>query len=703
MAQSIITQAFETYKAQQEAIASPVELDEFVLALVPGQDSSVPIERNESMPSASHIKYRAPVTQHGFVGPNSVVYSLIMDTRIGDFEFNWIGLRSKKHNALAAIMHIPTIAKFKSVPGVQNGNSVTRSVLMNYQDAKQISGITVDASTWQIDFTSRLFGIDEAERLANIDVFGQASFLDVGFKVEKSGGHYIARLGRGYVGGLRCHLNEDVILTNVVNSSGVYVDATWHGGPISQWHTKVDIKVSQTALNDYVDDDGYQHYVTKIADINRVGAITDRRYIEGFARYYQQHAVNEFLAKKIDKSSVTDSVGSTSRALVASAKGLKTAYDKGIAALNRANAAYDLAAKKWVHQVGSTKQAGTVQLSTSVSSSSTTLAATPSAIRLAYKKAVEALNKANTKWSYVQASLTVSGATKLSSAVNSSSEALAATSKSVKVTYDKAVAGLKRANTAYDLAASKWEHRAGTTRKTGTVRLSTSVNSTSTTLASTPSAVTLAYNKAVEALNKASTKWSYVQASLSVYGATKLSSAVNSISEELAATPKAVKIAHDKSLQAYEKGTEAVDIANSKWTPQAGTLSQAGIVKLSRSITSKSATVAATSSAVRLAYAKAVSAHVKASKNIVYSGSNPNHTTFPVGTLIISWVGSTIAMSIANKHTKCYLCANPKIYATYSSDLYGAHKGRPLLGTYSYKGYVGAYSNVYTGLFQRVL
>ncbi|RYU41905.1 hypothetical protein ERW49_18640 [Aliivibrio finisterrensis] len=55
-----------------------------------------------------------------------------------------------------------------------------------------------------------------------------------------------------------------------------------------------------------------------------------------------------------------------------------------------------------------------------------------------------------------------------------------------------------------------------------------------------------------EALSVAHSKWTYVQASLTTYGATKLSSAVNSTSESLAATSKAVKL--------------VADIANSKIT-----------------------------------------------------------------------------------------------------------------------------------------
>ncbi|WP_039991229.1 phage tail-collar fiber domain-containing protein, partial [Vibrio azureus] len=104
-------------------------------------------------------------------------------TRVGDFQFNWVGLRNKETGLLGAILHLPELTKYQSIAGVQNGNAITRSILMSYEGAQRITGITVDASTWQIDFTARLFGLDEMDRLANLDVLGPAAFLDEGFKV----------------------------------------------------------------------------------------------------------------------------------------------------------------------------------------------------------------------------------------------------------------------------------------------------------------------------------------------------------------------------------------------------------------------------------------------------------------------------------------------------------------------------------------
>ncbi|HHH7390954.1 TPA: phage tail protein, partial [Escherichia coli] len=74
-------------------------------------------------------------------------------------------------------------------------------------------------------------------------------------------------------------------------------------------------------------------------------------------------------------------------------------------------------------------------------------------------------------------------------------------------------------------------------------------------------------------------------ASLTAKGFVQLSSATNSDSETLAATPKAVKAAYD--------------LANAKYTAQDATTAQKGIVQLSSATNSTSETLAATSKAVK--------------------------------------------------------------------------------------------------------
>ncbi|EER3787546.1 phage tail protein [Escherichia coli] len=137
------------------------------------------------------------------------------------------------------------------------------------------------------------------------------------------------------------------------------------------------------------------------------------------------------------------------------------------------------------------------------------------------------------------ASLTAKGFVQLSSATNSTSEALAATPKAVKA--------------AYDLANGKYTAQDATTARKGIVQLSSATNSDSETLAATPKAVKAAYDLA-------NGKYTAQDATTAQKGIIQLSSETNSTSETLAATPKAVKTAYDNAEKRLQKDQNGADI-----------------------------------------------------------------------------------------------------------------------------------------------
>ncbi len=115
----------------------------------------------------------------------------------------------------------------------------------------------------------------------------------------------------------------------------------------------------------------------------------------------------------------------------------------------------------------------------------------------------------------------------------------------------------------------------------GFTQLSSATNSTSETLVATPRAVKVAYDLA-------NGKYTAQDATTARKGLVQLSSATNSDSETLAATPKAVKTAYD--------------LANGKYTAQDATTARKGLVQLSSATNSTSETQAATPKAVKAVY-----------------------------------------------------------------------------------------------------
>jgi hypothetical protein len=274
MSQTAITLAFEHWKAQQGATGELVLLDEFVFANVPGLNPDTPVDRNEALPPVEQIVHRQPVTRTGVVNENGVVYSAVLGADVGDFSFNWIGLLNKASGTLAMIVHAPLQQKLKTAEG-QQGNVLTRSFLMEYNGAQTETGINTPAETWQIDFTARMAGMDERQRMENTDIYGAAAFFGDGWLVGKTGNQFFVTKGTGYVAGLRTSLAANQNITVTTKPVKVWLDVCWTGSLTSVWNAQCKITVAEN-LADYVQN-GVQHYVFAVASIDVNGNITDLR------------------------------------------------------------------------------------------------------------------------------------------------------------------------------------------------------------------------------------------------------------------------------------------------------------------------------------------------------------------------------------------------------------------------------------------
>ncbi|MGI8177825.1 tail fiber protein [Escherichia coli] len=251
---------------------------------------------------------------------------------------------------------------------------------------------------------------------------------------------------------------------------------------------------------------------------------------------------------------------------------------------------------------------GFTQLSSATNSTSETLAATPKAVKAAYDLAAGKAPVSHTHpWSQITgvpaASLTAKGTVQLSSATDSQSETEAATPKAVKAAYDLA-AGKAPVSHTHPWSQITGVPAASLTAK-GTVQLSSDTNSTSETLAATPKAVKAAYDLAAGKAPVSHTHpWSQITgvpaASLTAKGTVQLSSATDSQSETEAATPKAVKAAYD--LAAGKAPVSHTHPWSQITRVPAASLTAKGTVQLSSAINSTSEILAATPKAVKAAY-----------------------------------------------------------------------------------------------------
>ena len=410
---SLITPQFEHYVAEQTVARGTVQFDEFIFANIPGLNENN-LDQYLTMPTSAQIVHRQSVSQSGVINENAVVYSVTIGTEVGDFDFNFIGLINKSKNMLAVAVQTAPVKKIRNKNAVQ-GNSITRNILLEFTGAKALTGINVNANTWQIDFTVRLHGLDEKIRLTNRDLYGRAVFFDDGFLVKrKTGNQFTIQPGVAYVEGVRMDLTALYDLTANNLPCSVYADVVHHCTVTGEYQTE--IKYLTQSKADYVDTANRQHYVQILADIDSQGNVTDRRLLSPFL-------VMNPLTLDDTTENTKDKRGHTHKLPIASLV-----------------------------------KRGIVKLFSGYDSDAEDMAATPKAI-----KSLKALIDAITRnlGNYIPNS-------KKSSAVNSNSTETVATSVAVKTAYDKGM----EAQTAADNANQNAEGRVSKSGDTMTGNLS---------------------------------------------------------------------------------------------------------------------------------------------------------------------------------------------------------------------------------------
>ncbi|MEW4259889.1 phage tail protein [Escherichia coli] len=154
------------------------------------------------------------------------------------------------------------------------------------------------------------------------------------------------------------------------------------------------------------------------------------------------------------------------------------------------------------HPDATLTQKGFTQLSNATNSDDETKAATPKAVKTAYDLAnSKAATSHNHAWNQItgipDGTLTQKGVVKLNNTTNSTSTTEAATPSAVKAAMDKAIAAAPSSHT------HAWGQITGipdgTLTQKGVVKLNNATNSTSTTEAATPNAVKAAMDKAIAA------------------------------------------------------------------------------------------------------------------------------------------------------------------------------------------------------------
>ncbi|MGF1719450.1 phage tail protein [Vibrio kyushuensis] len=272
MTQTAIPLEFETYMRNQIAVGQPTDMNEMIFAYIPDLDPGLPIDRNQGLPDPALWVFQQDMDQVGKLGPNALVHSVVIANDVAEFTFNAIYMHDKT-TPLSCGMVVHTVDQTKL-----EGQAVTKSLMHQYLGAAEIANITIEVATWQIDYSARLMGMDEDHRLACLDNYGHTAYVD-GYDVTRQPDptRYLVSAGVVYIGGLRAVLADELLVSTNVYPNGIYVDVHRDGSPTSKWVNIVEIKVSPTPLTDYIDENGFQHYVARLAGLDNSGDVVDWR------------------------------------------------------------------------------------------------------------------------------------------------------------------------------------------------------------------------------------------------------------------------------------------------------------------------------------------------------------------------------------------------------------------------------------------
>ncbi|WP_238103383.1 phage tail protein [Vibrio cincinnatiensis] len=272
----ILTAAGKALLAQLNAEEKALIIDKMIFANVPNRPE---FPQPDDVVPTEYVVRQEQVEQRGRLSADSVIYSTTLTSDVGPFEFNWTGAYCSEYGVLVTIDHHALTPKTADEPGV-TGNTLVRSVVLEYKDIAEITNITVDASSWQYNATYRMKKMDNDVAQAIIDQNGKDWFIEDGFLVTPSGSAYKIKAGAGYVSGNRVSMEFDRSVQVANKPAFIYIDAHREGTSIGEQVTLFNFVVTAEEKDDYIDSStgkDVKHFVCKIAQVFADGSVSDLR------------------------------------------------------------------------------------------------------------------------------------------------------------------------------------------------------------------------------------------------------------------------------------------------------------------------------------------------------------------------------------------------------------------------------------------
>lgn len=149
-----VTDAGARYIAQKAASLEPVVVTHFILANIPGVDETTPADATAGIPDESYLVGGNILVQDPhYNDDNAVTYSLVLDSSVGDYDFNYYGLVTDT-GELLAYSNIPLNKKRVGI-----GQVINRNLVVPFSNAKQLTGADLPLASWQFDYEAEMLAM----------------------------------------------------------------------------------------------------------------------------------------------------------------------------------------------------------------------------------------------------------------------------------------------------------------------------------------------------------------------------------------------------------------------------------------------------------------------------------------------------------------------------------------------------------------
>ena len=217
MTSIILTNAGKDQIAKRRAAAKAFTIDSVKFANVTNLKANP--EATDTAPSTIAYTYNKNLNL-SYLNPDTVIYSVHLDSSIGNFNFNWVGYYA--NNVLCFIEHVPLHQKIKTA-GNTVGNSFIRNLRVVTSRGADLSGASAPAQTWQVDYTASFQDLSTGIESINQHLYGKIAFLSDAFQVyEKptSQNDFNIKGGTAYFEGFEVKLANSTYKTHKQDWSG---------------------------------------------------------------------------------------------------------------------------------------------------------------------------------------------------------------------------------------------------------------------------------------------------------------------------------------------------------------------------------------------------------------------------------------------------------------------------------------------------